>query len=63
MTPIFPTSKANWEDICGDLPRYEPYEPDRQALENYPFRAHLLPTYSTRPGNTADQIRVKSPAL
>jgi len=26
---IFVTSKANWEDICGDLPQYEAYEPDR----------------------------------
>lgn len=26
---IFATSKANWEEICGDLPRYEGYEPDR----------------------------------
>lgn len=29
MAHIFATSKANWEDICGDLPRYEAYEPDR----------------------------------
>lgn len=26
---IFATSKANWEDICGDLPQYEAYEPGR----------------------------------
>ncbi len=26
---IFVTSKANWETICGDLPQYESYEPDR----------------------------------
>ncbi|TNF34928.1 MAG: GFA family protein, partial [Gammaproteobacteria bacterium] len=26
---IFATSKANWEDICGDLPQYEAYEPNR----------------------------------
>ena len=26
---IFTTSKANWETICGDLPRYEEYEPGR----------------------------------
>lgn len=26
---IFVTSKANWEDICGDIPQYEEYEPDR----------------------------------
>ena len=26
---IFVTSKANWEDICGDLPQYEEYEPGR----------------------------------
>ena len=25
----FTTSKANWEEICGDLPRYEAYEPGR----------------------------------
>lgn len=29
MAHIFVTSKANWEDICGDLPQYESYEPDR----------------------------------
>ena len=27
---IFVASKANWEDICGDLPQYEEYEPDRK---------------------------------
>jgi len=26
---IFTTSKANWEEICGDLPQYESYEPGR----------------------------------
>ena len=26
---IFTSSKANWEDICGDLPQYEAYEPNR----------------------------------
>lgn len=26
---IFVTSKADWEDICGDLPQYEAYEPER----------------------------------
>ncbi len=26
---IFVTSKANWEEICGDLPQYESYEPER----------------------------------
>ncbi|BAN36408.1 hypothetical protein SCD_n02607 [Sulfuricella denitrificans skB26] len=26
---IFATSKANWEEICGDLPQYEGYEPGR----------------------------------
>lgn len=26
---IFVTSRANWEDICGDLPQYEAYETDR----------------------------------
>ena len=26
---IFVTSKANWEEICGDLPQYEAYEPNR----------------------------------
>ncbi|MEW6133666.1 MAG: GFA family protein [Pseudomonadota bacterium] len=26
---IFASSKANWEDICGDLPQYESYEPGR----------------------------------
>lgn len=29
MAHIFATSRANWEDICGDLPQYEAYEPDR----------------------------------
>jgi hypothetical protein len=26
---IFATSKAEWEDICGDLPQYVAYEPGR----------------------------------
>ena len=26
---IFATSKANWEEIEGDLPQYETYEPNR----------------------------------
>jgi len=26
---IFATSKANWEDICGELPQYTAYEPGR----------------------------------
>lgn len=26
---IFVTSKANWEEISGDLPQYESYEPGR----------------------------------
>lgn len=26
---IFTTSKANWETLCGDLPQYEEFEPDR----------------------------------
>ncbi|MDP2431691.1 MAG: GFA family protein [Pseudomonadota bacterium] len=26
---IFVTSKANWEEIAGDLPQYEAYEPGR----------------------------------
>lgn len=26
---IFSTSKANWEEISGDLPQYEAYEPGR----------------------------------
>lgn len=29
MAHIFATSKANWEDICGDLPQYVDYEPGR----------------------------------
>ena len=27
---IFTGSKANWEDITGDLPQYVEYEPERQ---------------------------------
>ena len=26
---IFVSSKANWEDICGELPRFDTYEPGR----------------------------------
>ncbi|MDH5444118.1 MAG: GFA family protein [Gammaproteobacteria bacterium] len=26
---IFVTSKSNWEDISGDIPQYEEYEPSR----------------------------------
>lgn len=26
---IFTTSKADWEEICGELPQYEEYEPGR----------------------------------
>lgn len=29
MAHIFVGSKANWEDICGELPRYDSYEPGR----------------------------------
>ena len=29
MAHIFATSKANWEEIAGDLPQYEGYEPGR----------------------------------
>ncbi|MBU1666288.1 MAG: GFA family protein [Gammaproteobacteria bacterium] len=29
MAHIFVTSKANWEEITGDLPQYEAYEPGR----------------------------------
>jgi len=29
MAHIFVSSKANWENICGDLPQYESYEPGR----------------------------------
>lgn len=29
MAHIFATSKANWEEITGDLPQYERYEPGR----------------------------------
>lgn len=28
---IFTKSKANWEEITGDLPQYDEYEPDRQS--------------------------------
>lgn len=30
---IFVTSKANWEEINGDLPRYEGYEPGRDSFK------------------------------
>jgi len=26
---IFVTSKANWEELCADIPQYEAYEPNR----------------------------------
>lgn len=29
MAHIFTSSKANWEEITGDLPQYESYEPGR----------------------------------
>jgi hypothetical protein len=29
LAHVFVTSKANWEEITGDLPQYEGYEPDR----------------------------------
>jgi len=29
---IFATSKADWEEICGNLPRYESYETGRDTL-------------------------------
>jgi hypothetical protein len=29
LAHIFATSKADWEDICGDLPQYAAYEPGR----------------------------------
>lgn len=29
MAHIFVTSKANWEEIAGNLPQYESYEPGR----------------------------------
>ena len=32
MAHIFVTSKANWEEIAGDLPQYEAHEPGRDAL-------------------------------
>ncbi len=30
MAHIFVTAKANWEEISGDLPQYESYEPGRE---------------------------------
>jgi len=32
MAHIFVTSKANWEELDDDLPRYESHEPGRDAL-------------------------------
>ncbi len=32
MAHIFVTSKADWEEIAGDLPQYEEYEPGRDEL-------------------------------
>jgi hypothetical protein len=32
MAHIFATSKACWEEITDDLPQYEAYEPNRDAL-------------------------------
>lgn len=32
MAHIFAGSKANWEDICGELPQYEGYEPGRDNI-------------------------------
>ena len=29
MAHIFVGSKANWEDICGELPQFDSYEPGR----------------------------------
>lgn len=29
MAHIFVDSKANWEDICGELPQFDGYEPGR----------------------------------
>ena len=29
---IFATSKANWEDLCGELPQHEEYEPGRDKV-------------------------------
>ncbi len=31
MAHIFVSSRANWEEICGDLPQYDAYEPGRDA--------------------------------
>ena len=31
MAHIFSTSKADWEEIAGDLPQYEGFEPGRDA--------------------------------
>ena len=30
---IFVASKANWEEICGDLPQFDDYEPNRQSIQ------------------------------
>jgi hypothetical protein len=32
MAHIFASSKADWEEICGDLPQYDAYEPGRDKL-------------------------------
>jgi hypothetical protein len=32
MAHIFASSKANWEEISGNLPRYDSYEPGRDLL-------------------------------
>ena len=32
MAHIFASSKANWDTIYGDLPRYDAYEPGRDEL-------------------------------
>ena len=29
LAHIFVSSKANWDDICGELPQYDSYEPGR----------------------------------
>ena len=30
---IFVTSKANWEEIAGDLPKYEGVQPDSKMIK------------------------------
>ena len=32
MAHIFVSSKANWEEISGDLPQYDSHEPNRELL-------------------------------